>query len=79
MNKVFLLPVLFMAGCAMHPRQPLEVAFMPNDCANAQAIDRWLAASASVSKTLFETQDEYEARISAVKHRMWTFRDHCQR
>lgn len=63
----------------MHPRMPLEVAYVPNDCANAAAINRWLDASARVGKTLFETQEEYEARISQVKHRMWTFRSDCQR
>ena len=79
MNKVFLLPVLFAAGCAMHPKMPLEVAYMPNDCANAAAIDRWLQASARTPKTLIETQEEYEAKISAIKNRLWTFRADCQR
>lgn len=78
MNKVFLLSILFITGCAMHPRMPLEVAALPNDCANAEAINRWLQASTKVSKSLFETKEEYEARISAIKHRMWTFRGHCQ-
>lgn len=79
MSKVFLFSVLVLTGCAMHPRMPLEVAYVPNDCANAAGIDRWLEASARTSKTLFETQEEYEARISAIKHRMWTFRADCQR
>lgn len=79
MNKVFLLPVLFAAGCAMHPKMPLEVAYLPNDCANAAAINRWLDASSRAPRALFETQEEYEARISAIKHRMWTFRGDCQR
>lgn len=79
MNKVFLLCVLLMTGCAMHPRQPLDVAYMPSDCANAAAIERWLAASARAPKSIVETQEEYEARISAVKHRLWTFRGDCQR
>ena len=79
MNKVFLLPILFAAGCAMHPRQPLDVAMLPNDCANAAGINRWLEASARTPRTLFETQEEYEARIAAIKHRMWTFRADCQR
>ena len=79
MNKVFLLPVLLVTGCAMHPRMPLEVGYVPNDCANAAGINRWLEASARQPKSVFETQEEYEARISAVKHRMWTFRGDCQR
>ena len=79
MNKVFLLPVLFAAGCAMHPRQPIEVAYVPNDCANAAAITRWLEASARTPKSVVETKEEHEARISAIKHRLWTFRTDCQR
>ena len=79
MNKVFLLSVLIITGCAMHPKMPLEVTVMPNDCANAEGINRWLEASSRVPKSLLETQEEYEARISAIKHRMWTFRGDCQR
>ena len=79
MNKVFLLPVLLAAGCAMHPRVPLDVAYVPNDCANAAAIGRWLEASARTSKSLIETQEEYETRISTVKNRLWAFRADCQR
>ena len=79
MNKVFLLPILFIAGCAMHPRMPLDVAYVPNDCANAAAIERWMAASARAPNSIVETQEEYETRISAIKHRLWTFRGDCQR
>ena len=79
MNKVFLLPVLIMTGCAMHPRQPIEVAYVPNDCANAAAIDRWLETSARAPKSIVETQQEYEDRISTIKNRLWHFRSACQR
>jgi len=79
MNKVFLLPILLMAGCAMQPRMPLDVAYVPNDCANAAGINRWLEASARAPKSILETQEEYDARISTIKHRMWTFRADCQR
>lgn len=63
----------------MHPRMPLEVSVLPSDCANASGIDQWLEASAQVPKSLIETQEQYETKISAIKHRMWTFRGHCQR
>lgn len=79
MNKVFLLPVLFATGCAMHPKMPLEVAYVPTDCANAAAIDRWLESSARAPKSIVETQQDYETRISTVKNRLWTFRADCQR
>lgn len=79
MNKILLLPVLLLAGCAMHPRVPIDVSYLPNDCANAAAISRWMEASAKAPRAFFEPKEQYEARISAVKNQMWVFRSHCQR
>ena len=80
MNRIFLsLAVVSVIGCAPIPRQPVDVAMIPNDCANQTAITRWLENTARASKSPLQTQAQYEQQISSVKARMWSLRYHCNR
>lgn len=71
--------VVFLSGCAMAPKQPVSMTALPNDCANRDAIVRWLDAVANTPKHLLETQSDYETSRSEAKHRMWLVRYNCQR
>jgi LAS superfamily LD-carboxypeptidase LdcB len=80
MNKVFLLPILLVTtGCAMAPRMPTDVSLMPDDCANRQAIIRWLESTAAAPRHSLERQEDYEKSQSAIKARIWRIRYNCQR
>lgn len=80
MNRIFLLlAALVLVGCAPIPKQPVDVAMIPNDCANQAAITRWLESAARSSKSPLQTQTQYEQNISSVKARMWSLRYHCNR
>lgn len=80
MDRIFLaLTVLTLIGCTPIPRQPVDVAMVPNDCANQIAITRWLELTARSSKSPLQTQAQYEQHISSVKARMWKLRYHCNR
>ena len=78
MNKVFLLLSLaILVGCAQTPRQPVDVALIPDDCANEESIARWLEQVANTNKSLLQTQEQYEQDRSAIKARMWRLRYRC--
>lgn len=78
MDRIFLLLVVTsLIGCAPIPRQPVDVAMIPNDCVNQIAITRWLESLARAPKSPLQTQAQYEQNISSVKARMWNLRYHC--
>ena len=79
MNKVFLLPVLLITGCAMAPRMPTDVRLMPDDCANRHAIIRWLESVAAAPRHPLEKAEDYENARSAAKVHIWRIRYNCQR
>jgi len=80
MNRIFLsIAALTLAACAPIPKQPVDVAMIPNDCANQIAITRWLESSARAPKSPLQTQAQYEQNISSVKARLWSLRYHCNR
>lgn len=68
MSRIFIIVSILIAGCAQAPRVPVDVALIPNDCANRHAIVRWL-------ETVLETDKSNE---SAIKARIWTLRYSCQ-
>lgn len=80
MNKVFLsLCAIAITGCAQAPRMPVDVSVIPDDCANRQAIVRWLERVADTPKSLLESQIDYEQKRSEIKIRIWRIRYNCQR
>jgi len=79
MNKVLLLPILFVAGCAMAPRMPTDARLMPDDCANRHAIIAWLESVAAAPQHPLEKAQDHENARSAAKARIWRIRYNCQR
>lgn len=76
---VSLLVMFSLSGCAGITSQPtpIEVALIPNDCANSHHILPWLEGQLNRPPGLFQTNSQYEESIRAIKHRIWTFRHHC--
>lgn len=58
---------------------PVDVALIPDDCANQVRITRWLTEVANTPRAPFQSQEEYDNAISSVKHRIWSLRYACQR
>ncbi len=70
---------LILTGCAQAPRMPVDVALIPNDCANRHAIISWLENLAKTPQTIRESDQNYDQTQSAVKARIWHLRYNCQR
>ena len=73
-----LLPLLLVTGCAVHQPQSMDVAIMPNDCANRAAITRWLEQQNTTPRHPLQTETEYAQQRSQIRHRLWTLRYNCQ-
>jgi hypothetical protein len=79
MDRIFLLLIASaLVGCAQVPRQPIDVTLVPNDCANREAITRWLEQVARHPKSPLQSQQDYEQHQSTVKARLWSLRYRCQ-
>lgn len=79
MKRVLALVLVLMSGCSAVPVQPIDVALIPNDCANQRAIVAYLEAASSVSKSRFVSQQQYDQHVSSTKNRMWNLRYQCNR
>ena len=64
-------------GCASVPSRPIDVALVPNDCANQTAILKWLEQTARAPQSRFQSGEAYERNVTMVKARMWDLRYHC--
>ena len=62
-------------GCAQVPRKPVDVAIMPDDCANSQAIIRWLESVITQTQSRDYPNVNYQ---SELKNRIWRLRYRCQ-
>lgn len=71
--------VLLLVGCAQAPRQPVSVQYIPDDCANKEAISRWLDGVANTPKSFLQSKNEYDQQRSEIKARMWRLRYNCNR
>lgn len=79
MNKTLVLVLAsVLAGCAHNATPPLDVRQIPNDCANRNAILRWLSTQASIPKQPLEQQEDYERHRASIRHRIWDMRYNCQ-
>ena len=79
MKFALALVVVLVSGCTTVPTQPMDVALIPNDCANQRAIVTYLETSSSVPKSRFVSQQQYDQHVSATKTRLWSLRYHCNR
>ena len=77
--KLFVLALATaMAGCAHNATPPLDVSQIPNDCANRNAIIRWLTTQAAIPRQPLERQEDYERHRASIRHRIWDMRYNCQ-
>jgi len=71
-----------MTGCAITfvpPGPDVQVATLPTDCHNKDAIARYHQQTAAHPKSILQSREEYNARVSFHKAQMWTIRYNCQR
>ena len=54
-----------------------ETYAIPDDCYNFKIIVRRLSDQLNYSKPFLESESDYEAKRSAIKHRIWTLRHQC--
>ena len=71
------LVVATLIGCA-NIKPPVDVALIPNDCANRLAIIKWLESQADSNSTIFANKEKHEQYQSSVKTRIWNLRYNCQ-
>lgn len=81
MNKLIAIVVtITVTGCAVPG--PLDyasaAAAMPNDCANRNAIIRWLETQASIPRQPMESETQYANTRSQIRSRIWGVRYACQ-
>jgi hypothetical protein len=81
MNKLIAtILVVTVTGCAVPgpPDYASAAAAMPNDCANRNAIIRWLEAQASIPRQPMESEAQYANTRSQIRSRIWSVRYTCQ-
>jgi len=69
------------SGCAIvnNRSTPAEVAVMPNDCANSNAILNWLNYQINQEPTWFKNKEEYDRGQRILKHKKWSLLYKCSR
>ena len=70
-----------LTGCASVQRHPsvAEINNIPVDCSNKQFFITHLDNMVTVGKPIYYTQEMHDARISAIKTKIWNIRYTCQR
>lgn len=79
-NKLLIIAVVGITGCAAPYRATSlkELEFVPDDCKNRHMLVKWLEDQLDYRKPLTDTQKEYDAQTSAIKHKIWHLRYRCQ-
>lgn len=67
-----------MCGCATSTRAPVDVALIPNDCANRHAIIAWLDGLKRAAPAPLQDLSEHENQQRSYRARIWHLRYHCQ-
>ena len=57
---------------------PVDVALIPNDCANRHAIVAWLESLQKLPRSPLQSEAEYDQDQSKIRARIWHLRYHCQ-
>jgi hypothetical protein len=79
MNKLLAILVsTTLIGCAHNSAPPLDVSQIPNDCANRDAIVRWLNEQATLPRQPLESEKDYERHRASIRHHVWRLRYHCR-
>lgn len=79
MNKIPILALAVLTGCASQPyRPPLDISTIPNDCGNRTSIIGWLDRQAAIPQQSLESKEDYERSRGQIRSRIWSLRYHCQ-
>lgn len=82
MNRLFLLLVLVLSGCAHITRpvaMPDSVAILGDDCSNSKTFIEWRQRQLAKPQGVFERDADYKQKQSYLKHEIWRIRYNCQR
>lgn len=75
-----MLVAVSLQGCLYnHRSMPPDVAVLPNDCRNQQAIERWLGSQIDQSQGLMMSDEAYEQGQKTLKRKIWDLRYYCNR
>jgi hypothetical protein len=81
MKKLILFGMLILLGaCSSAPptAMPFNVAMLPNDCQNRQAMISWLDGQARIPQQRGESTRDYTRSRNAIREKIWGLRYHCQ-
>jgi hypothetical protein len=67
---------LAIAGCTTYS-QPVDIATLPNDCANKERIANWLTHMANLPKHTLESDSEYEKTRRTYRQKLWHLKYTC--
>ena len=76
---VAVVTTLALSGC-MTPRTspPIEVAMIPNDCRNQEAIVNWLTQQAAIPQQPLESNESYHHHRRQIRAKIWHIRYECK-
>ena len=57
---------------------PIEVAMVPNDCRNRDAIIRWLTEQAEQPRQTLESEQDFLRHRKQIRAKIWDLRYQCQ-
>lgn len=76
MKQWFLIACIVLGGCTTYS-QPVDIATLPNDCANKDRILNWLEGMANLPKHTLESPYEYEKTRRTYRHKIWHLKYTC--
>jgi hypothetical protein len=81
MNRLILFSMLALVGaCSSAPptAMPFNVAMLPNDCKNREAMISWLDGQARIPQQRGESIRDHTRSRNAIREKIWDLRYHCQ-
>jgi|694.fasta_scaffold04987_6 hypothetical protein len=70
MKTLIFVAAVAITGCSTYT-QPVDIATLPNDCANKERIANWLAAMANLPQHKLESKEEYEKTRRTYRQKLW--------
>jgi PBP1b-binding outer membrane lipoprotein LpoB len=71
--------ILALSGC-VSPKTapPIDVALVPNDCRNQEAIVNWLSQQAAIPQQPLESYESYSQHRRQIRAKIWHIRYVCK-
>jgi hypothetical protein len=71
--------VVVLTGC-MTPKTspPIDVAMVPDDCRNRDAIVNWLSQQAAIPQQRMESDENFQRHRRQIRAKIWNMRYVCQ-